>query len=61
MLGNSSMSNAVLVAMMITKERMYCSQGDCEYNLTVEIGATQYSDKIREQNKKTRLKVKAGF
>lgn len=55
------MSNAVLVAMMITKERMYCSQGDCEYNLTVEIRATQYSDKIREQNKKTRLKVKAGF
>lgn len=48
MLGNSSMSNAVLVAMMITKEGMYCSQGDCEYNPTVVIRATQYSAKIRE-------------
>lgn len=41
------MSNAVLVAMMITKEGMYCSQ-DCEYNPTVVIRATQYSAKIRE-------------
>lgn len=60
-LGNSFMSNAVLVAMMITKEGIYCSQGDCEYNPTVVIRATQHSAKIREQNKKIGMKVRSGF
>lgn len=58
------MSNVVLVTVMIREKectKWLCSQGDCEYNPTVEIRAVQYLSKIREQNKRTGLNDQSGF
>jgi hypothetical protein len=51
------MSNAILVTVMITEKdcaKLFCSQGDCAHNPTIEITTTQNSAKIIEQNKRTR-------
>lgn len=60
-LGNYYKSDAVLVTVMITEKGRFCSQGDSEDSLTVEIRAIQYSTKIRERNRRTGLKVRLGF